>query len=565
MVDDIVLKFQRMVDRVARWARLGVPADPGRRRFLIIQIDGLSEAVLDKALHGRRLRHIRRLLRTGRLARKPMSVGIPSTTPTFHAAAMYGIQPDIPGFHYYDKRERREVHFPMPGAADFVESRQMADRHGILAGGACYGCVFTGGAPDSLLTFARLLKPTRAGLPLLRLLLSAALLGWVVVKALGLTAFELARFVVRTARSPRAARSESFRWLGLKIVFSVWIRELFTLAVSADLYRGARAVYVNYLDYDVFAHAFGPAHRSAMRALYHIDSSIGQLARVIERLPEYHYDLYILSDHGQTPTRNFRQVSGGESLESVVRAALGGAATGGPWSPPRQKKALGLTRHLARYRRTDCRGLLQRFFNHTERDRPAWAREDGPPTESIRVITAGPNAFVYFLDSPEPLTIEAVEPADVGEHLSRHPGIGLVLARSAHGPVCWWRGRPLSLDGNGDGGPFAGRADRGLVLKGLRDLMAMPSAGDLVLYGIGAPHSNVSFIDERGAHAGPSETEMQTFMLHPATVTLPTPLTHPVQLYPHFAAYEDDAESLRGVEGSGRRDRGIRGARTVDG
>src|SRR5207253_4048 len=163
MVDDIVLKFQRMVDRVARWARLGVPADPGRRRFLIIQIDGLSEAVLDKALHGRRLRHIRRLLRTGRLARKPMSVGIPSSTPTFD----------------------------------------------------------------------RLLKPTRAGLSLLRLLLSAALLGWVVVKALGLTAFELARFVVRTARSPRAARSESFRWLGLKIVFSVWIRELFTLAVSA--------------------------------------------------------------------------------------------------------------------------------------------------------------------------------------------------------------------------------------------------------------------------------------------------------------------------------------------
>ncbi len=245
MIDDFVLKFQQMVDRVARWARLGVPADPGRRRFLVIQIDGLSEAILDKALHSRRLRHIPRLLRTGRLARKPMSVGIPSSTPAFHAAAMYGIQPDIPGFHYYDKRERRDLHFPMPGAADFVESRQMADRRGILAGGACYGCVFTGGAPDSLLTFARLMKPTRAGLTLLRLPLSAVLLGWVVVKALGLTVVELARFVVRTVRSPRTVRPASFRWLGLKIVFSVWIRELFTLAVSADLYRGVRAVYVN--------------------------------------------------------------------------------------------------------------------------------------------------------------------------------------------------------------------------------------------------------------------------------------------------------------------------------
>ena len=86
---------------------------------------------------------------------------------------------------------------------------------------------------------------------------------------------------------------------------------------------GVPAVYVNYLDYDVFAHAFGPAHRSAMRALYHIDSSIGQLARVVGRLPEYHYDLYILSDHGQTPTRNFRQVSGGDESDRLGLACEG--------------------------------------------------------------------------------------------------------------------------------------------------------------------------------------------------------------------------------------------------
>jgi hypothetical protein len=153
---------------------------------------------------------------------------------------------------------------------------------------------------------------------------------------------------------------------------------------------------------------------------------------------------------------------------------------------------------------------------------------------------------VYFLDSAEPLAVEAIKPSDAGVHLSRHPGIGFVLARSAHGPVCWWRGRQVSLDGDGADGPFAGRADREIVLKGLRDLMAMPSAGDLVLYGICAPDSDVSFIDERGAHAGPSETEMQTFILHPATVTLPAPLTHPAQLYPHFAAYGEDADAKQG-------------------
>jgi hypothetical protein len=72
--------------------------------------------------------------------------------------------------------------------------------------------------------------------------------------------------------------------------------------------------------------------------------------------------------------------------------------------------------------------------------------------------------------------------------------------------VYWWRGQEVSLDHDGADGPFAERADRQLVLSGLRDLMAMRSAGDLVVYGIGAPGSDVSFIEERGAHAGPSST-----------------------------------------------------------
>ena len=49
--------------------------------------------------------------------------------------------------------------------------------------------------------------------------------------------------------------------------------------------------------------------------------------------------------------------------------------------------------------------------------------------------------------------------------------------------------------------------------------MAMPSAGDLVIYGIDAPEGHVSFIPEVGAHAGPSPEEMHTFIVRPAQVT----------------------------------------------
>jgi len=69
----------------------------------------------------------------------------------------------------------------------------------------------------------------------------------------------------------------------------------------------------------------------------------------------------------------------------------------------------------------------------------------------------------------------------------------------------------------------------------------MPSAGDLVIYGIDAPQGNVSFVAEVGAHAGPSMEELHTFLIHPSSVKVPTPITHPVQLYQHFAQYQTDA------------------------
>src|SRR5690242_8518649 len=152
-MESLVLRVQGMVDRWSRWMRLvPPPAEPPRRRFLIVQIDGLSRALLDRALARDSLRGLRRLLVSGRLARRDLSVGLPSSTPAFQAAIMYGGRPDIPGFHFYDKRAGRELHFPRRGVADLVERRHADGRAGILEGGACYGCVFTGGAADDLWT-----------------------------------------------------------------------------------------------------------------------------------------------------------------------------------------------------------------------------------------------------------------------------------------------------------------------------------------------------------------------------------------------------------------------------
>lgn len=70
----------------------------------------------------------------------------------------------------------------------------------------------------------------------------------------------------------------------------------FSLGVSHDVYRGIPAIYVNSLGYDTYSHPYGPDHRMSLRALREIDNSIRQLYRIVRRVPELQYDLFILSD-----------------------------------------------------------------------------------------------------------------------------------------------------------------------------------------------------------------------------------------------------------------------------
>jgi hypothetical protein len=534
--DDVALLLQHCVDRLVRRFRLGPAPVRGRRRLLIIQIDGLSRAVLDEALAQRAAPFLAQLLQRQGYRRHEMSVGLPTSTPAFQMAAMYGVQPDIPGFHYHDKRSRTDVYFPRGGDAARVEAEQGAGRRGIVEGGSTYGCVFTGGAVNNVFNFSTLKRPSGVGL--LRAVSAFVVLGWVLVKGLAHTVIEVTRATLRLIADPVAESRRGWKWLLLKIGVSIWVRQLFTLAVSRDLYAGVPAIYVNYLDYDVFSHVYGPRHRRALRALRRVDGSIRQLARVIRRVPEYRYDLYVLSDHGQTATASYSGLTGGRPLERQFFEEF---------MPPERAVATVMTRGrrlasgFAAYRQA-APGVWQRFVNYLEADFP-WvlgevrqARERG----DVRVVVAGPNAFVYFLDSEAPLAVDAIDrrAPSLVDDLSRGRGIGFVLVRSADGPVCVWRGKRYRL-AEGEIGPFAGRPDLSLVVAGIRDLMAMPSAGDLVIYGNNAPEGDISYIPELGAHAGPSAAEMQTFILAPPSTRLPAPITHPVQLYAHFIAYAE--------------------------
>jgi hypothetical protein len=537
-LDELALGVQRLVDRAVRRLRLGAAPARGRRRLLIVQIDGLSRSALEQGLAEGRMPFLSRLLQRHGYGMHRMSVGLPSSTPAFQMSAMYGVRPDIPGFHYHDKRRRADVYFPRAGDAAWVERTQAAGRRGILEGGSAYGCVFTGGAVNNLFTFAAIKRPSGAGF--LRGASAFVVLGWVLVKGTVLGLLDVVRAALRFVADPVGEAARGWRWIAIKVGISVWIRQFFTLAVSRDLYRGVPAIYVNYLDYDVFAHVYGPRHRRALRALRRIDRSIHQLWRIIRRLPERGYDLYVLSDHGQMACTPYVELPPGRPIERVLTDDIlepAGAAV----MRTHGQSARGAAGGFRSWRSRWAPGVFQRFLNHLEEESP-WLLGELPEAReraSVRVVAAGPNVFVYFLETPQPVGIEWVDQRWPGlaDEISRTRGIGFVLARGGAGPLCIVRGKRSRLHRD-EPGPFAAIPGAALVIEGIADLMAMPCAGDLVIYGNDASDGNVSYVRERGAHAGPSTDEMETFIVTPPGVQLPGPISHPTQLYPLFARYQ---------------------------
>jgi hypothetical protein len=218
-----------------------------------------------------------RLLHQERFQLSRMPVGLPTSTPAFQAALMYGGPVDIPAFEFLDKRTREYHWFPQPWTSAHVEDIHANEDCGIMRGGRTYGCVFTGGAADCVMTFAHLLGPSRGWWTLAprNMLASLALVPQVSAK-LGVTI--LAEALGGAKRTPLPLPFK-------KRLLIRWLRELSTAGVRMDVRAGLPAVYVDFVGYDEVAHPLGPTHPATLRELRRIDRSIRAIWRAVRGVP----------------------------------------------------------------------------------------------------------------------------------------------------------------------------------------------------------------------------------------------------------------------------------------
>jgi len=515
--------FGTLVRQLAVRHREGARTDtPG---VVLIQLDGVSRSVLEAQLSAGGAPTLARWLGGG-MRMDAWEAVLPSQTSASQAGILHGAD-GIPGFRWWDKAAGRLLISNHPEDAREIE-RRISDGRGLLAnGGASIGNLLSGDATRSYLTAATIAGPgreVRRSHVLDWFFVSPyAYLRWIVL-AVGEVLKELvqARREVIAGIEPRGDRR--FPYPLARAATNVILRHLSTALVIEEMYRATPAIYVDFVDYDEIAHHSGPLRVEARDALRGVDRILGLLEKAALDAPRP-YRFVVLSDHGQSPGETFKQRHG-QSLEAVIAELAGTDAS-----------VAGATGHAEHWGRmtslmSESSGvgrlggpLLDASFR---RDAGGLAAGRNAPPDIV-VAASGNLANVSFPSLPGRVTLEEITrryPRLV-EGLARHPGVGLVMVRSAsRGAVV--RGpsganylserRSEGVDPLPRFGPHAEDA--------LRRLDAMPACGDVVIISAFDPGSGevAAFEDQVGSHGGLGGAQTQGFIAHPADWRVDSPL-----------------------------------------
>ena len=460
-----------------------------------LQIDGLSSLRLRQALARGDMPHLRRWLDSGQARLRSFTAASPPSTPAFTAGLLYGARDGVPGFGWYDRVLGRRVRMDLAEDVTALEADLIGDRRPLLDGGTSYGTIWPGGAADPFFNVALFNYGATSTGKLVRnsydKLVSTAAGVVIAGKVASRFALELAVGLWDFQRWCRRIHSTRFEWrfLYMRLFVSVIMRDVSTQGAILDILRGVPRIFLDYLGYDEYAHRRGPDAELALFNLQGIDGAIAKIFRAARAVPEYNYDIFVFSDHGQLATTPFERVVGRELTEFVLdhaRATVGGGLRA---HDVQELVSLRATEFWTRTLHKGLRGAarvyvawLRRRLRRTADDQ-TWK-----PLDAIEVVTGGSIAHIYFdRGAPVRTHLEEIDRRhpELLEALEECPAVGLMVASTSDGPIVMYRGQRYRL---GDRRalerlePFR-RLGYELLATHLLQAAEGRRYGDLVLYG----------------------------------------------------------------------------------
>ncbi|MFL5892239.1 MAG: phage holin family protein [Solirubrobacterales bacterium] len=430
---------RRRARRIPEANRTDVPG------VIMFEIDGLAEPVLRRAIDEGHVPTMARWLAHGTHRIVPWECDLSSQTGASQAGLLLGSNDDMPAFRWYEKDTGRTM--VSNHGKDAVElERRHSDGRGLLAaGGASRGNLFSGDAPHCSATMSVLRDRKRASTREY-FAYFADPYGFTRTVALYLWDVLLERRAARRQRKhgeEHIDRGGLYPWL--RGTITVVMRDLNVASLLGDIVQGFPVVYSTFVGYDEVAHHSGIDQPDAFAVLKQHDAQLARLERAVAQAPRP-YHLVVLSDHGQSQGRPFRQRYGIE-LEELVRNAL---ADGDVYAPPAPDEALGSLEGALTDARDEA-GPGGRMLARATRDRVidgnvvlgpnreamTESRKDASGHAAV-VLASGGLGLISLPGTAHRLSLEEIEAAhpQLVSTLVGHPGIGFVMVRSeTEGPL----------------------------------------------------------------------------------------------------------------------------------
>lgn len=504
-------------------------ADLSRKGIVIVQVDALGHHNLQEALARGYMPYLKRLAQDPSFKLGRWRVGIPCDTPPVQSALMYGENEDVVGFYWMEKETGRRVSCANPFSVREVEDEMAGkDWHSIFAKGSTYGSIFAGKAFRSVMT-VNALHPETIGkrLGIRHLLLFALLNPLKTLAIFGNAAWDVIleltdRLIVILLN--RRRRREGFMTLS-RIFLNVIFREATSIGTRIDMYLGTPVIYAVFLGYDLVAHHSGPLSPNSLRTLKGIDGCLRKIDRV-RSWCERDYDLYVLSDHGMTPSIPFGQAYGKTLTRYVTEIA--DSASIDPNEDPAEYHSDNLFSFLKDLRQYEPQvspplvPILRLVGTMMKR----WLKVSDQ-SQQAKVIAVGcsPLAHVYLREPKRRLNLSEVEELcpELLPALRYHEGIGLVIGKEGDDVVILSKkgqlilGRERIIIGEY---PLTGVEEPELAEEQINRYARMNKCGDLILFGAMHGDDVICFENQLGSHGTLGGDQYYAFMLYPSSADL---------------------------------------------
>ena len=452
-------------------------ADPEIDGVVFVQLDGVPFPVAQWALQSGTMPTLRRWVDSGTHRLQEWTVQLPCTTPASQQGILHGTLAGIPAFRWYDRELGRVLVANKPADALVIEQRASTGLGLLADDGVSISNLFSGDAATNMLTMSRVKlgrgsRETREAVARFVLRPDGLARSFARTTAEALRERFQARQQRRRAVVPRMHRSWTFAFL--RAVSNGVLRDLNMALVSRQMLRGAKSIYVDFVDYDEVAHHAGGNRIESLKVLEALDQVLNVLEQVAADAPR-RYHFVVLSDHGQSLGAPFADLYGqslGDLCAELTRQDV--------VSLEENVESWGRVSSVADDLSGDSIGgqTAARAATRLE-DR---ASPDQDPTSGDLVVLGSGNLGLVYVPGPERLVREQIEERwpRLLPGLAATPGVGFigVQSRTQGHVVIGAFGHRLLQDGTVSGvDPLA--AFPAHAAWALLRAMEMPSAPDI--------------------------------------------------------------------------------------